>query len=71
MRIGELAALAGVSTRTVRHYHRLGLLPEPERRANGYRVYGLSADAPEELVRELSARLQAVRHDRAPAGDAG
>ncbi|MFF7020737.1 MerR family transcriptional regulator [Streptomyces klenkii] len=41
MRIGELAALAGVSTRTVRHYHHLGLLPEPGRLANGYRVYGL------------------------------
>ncbi|KNE80868.1 MULTISPECIES: MerR family transcriptional regulator [Streptomyces] len=41
MRIGELAALAGVSTRTVRHYHHLGLLPEPGRRANGYRVYEL------------------------------
>ncbi|GAA2387818.1 MerR family transcriptional regulator [Streptomyces glaucosporus] len=41
MRIGELAALAGVTTRTVRHYHRLGLLPEPARRANGYREYGM------------------------------
>lgn len=41
MRIGELAALVGVSTRTVRHYHRLGLLPEPARRANGYRDYRL------------------------------
>ncbi|MEV5598316.1 MerR family transcriptional regulator [Streptomyces sp. NPDC052496] len=41
MRIGELAALVGVTTRTVRHYHHLGLLPEPERRANGYREYGL------------------------------
>jgi DNA-binding transcriptional MerR regulator len=41
MRIGELAALAGVSTRTVRHYHHLGLLPEPERLANGYRQYRL------------------------------
>ncbi|QFG23846.1 MerR family transcriptional regulator [Actinomadura sp. WMMB 499] len=39
MRIGELAALVGVSTRTVRHYHREGLLPEPERLANGYREY--------------------------------
>ena len=41
LRIGELAALAGVSTRAVRHYHRAGALPEPARRANGYRVYGL------------------------------
>lgn len=41
MLIGELAALAGVSTRTVRHYHPLGLLPEPVRLPNGYREYRL------------------------------
>ncbi|MGW2642509.1 MerR family transcriptional regulator [Streptomyces sp. NPDC001348] len=41
MRIGELAAAVGVTTRTVRHYHHLGLLPEPERLANGYRHYTL------------------------------
>ena len=41
MRIGELAAAAGVSTRTVRYYHQVGLLPEPERSASGYRVYGM------------------------------
>ncbi|MEH0623950.1 MerR family transcriptional regulator [Streptomyces stelliscabiei] len=41
MRIGELAAAVGVTTRAVRHYHHLGLLPEPERRTNGYRDYTL------------------------------
>lgn len=41
MRIGELAAAVGVTTRTVRHYHHLGLLPEPERLSNGYRNYTL------------------------------
>ncbi|MBE8475733.1 MerR family transcriptional regulator [Streptomyces justiciae] len=41
MRIGELAAAVGVTTRTVRHYHHLGLLPEPERLSNGYRDYSL------------------------------
>ncbi|MGR8010803.1 MerR family transcriptional regulator [Streptomyces hypolithicus] len=41
MRIGELAALAGVTPRAVRHYHHQGLLPEPPRLANGYRVYGV------------------------------
>ncbi|MEN3534000.1 MerR family transcriptional regulator [Microbispora sp. ZYX-F-249] len=41
MRIGELAALVGVSTRTVRHYHHQGVLPEPSRRRGGYREYGL------------------------------
>ncbi|MFD4294550.1 MerR family transcriptional regulator [Rhodococcus sp. NPDC058532] len=39
MRIGQLAAVAGTTTRTVRHYHRLGLLEEPQRRSNGYREY--------------------------------
>ncbi|MEW2262386.1 MULTISPECIES: MerR family transcriptional regulator [unclassified Streptomyces] len=41
MRIGELADAVGVTTRTVRHYHHQGLLPEPERLANGYRTYTL------------------------------
>ncbi|MEV0317863.1 MerR family transcriptional regulator [Streptomyces sp. NPDC050658] len=41
MRIGELAGVVGVTTRAIRHYHHLGLLPEPERRANGYREYTL------------------------------
>lgn len=41
MRIGEVAALVGVTPRAVRHYHHLGLLPEPLRRSNGYRDYGL------------------------------
>ncbi|WP_049564335.1 MerR family transcriptional regulator [Nonomuraea sp. SBT364] len=41
MLIGELAALVGVSTRTVRHYHHLGLLPEPARTSGGYREYRL------------------------------
>jgi DNA-binding transcriptional MerR regulator len=41
LRIGEVAELAGVSTRTIRHYHQIGLLPEPARSANGYRGYEL------------------------------
>lgn len=39
VRIGELADLAGVTVRAVRHYHQKGVLPEPARRANGYREY--------------------------------
>lgn len=41
--ISQLAAYAGVTTRAVRHYHRIGLLPEPERDASGYRRYGAKA----------------------------
>ncbi|WP_250009734.1 MerR family transcriptional regulator [Actinoplanes sp. M2I2] len=35
----ELAELSGTTVNTIRHYHRLGLLEEPERRNNGYKQY--------------------------------
>lgn len=38
----EIAELAGTTLRAVRHYHDVGLLPEPERHANGYKQYGVS-----------------------------
>ncbi|QPP07117.1 MerR family transcriptional regulator [Streptomyces bathyalis] len=38
----QIAELAGVSLRAVRHYHEVGLLAEPERRANGYKQYGVA-----------------------------
>ena len=41
--IGQLAAYAGVTVRAVRHYHQIGLLPEPERDASGYRRYRATA----------------------------
>jgi DNA-binding transcriptional MerR regulator len=37
--IGQAAAFAGVTVKTVRHYHRLGLLDEPRRDTSGYRRY--------------------------------
>lgn len=72
MRIGELAAAVGVTTRTVRHYHHLGLLPEPERRANGYRHYALRHAVVLARIRrltELGLGLAEVRD--ALADDAG
>ena len=39
MNIGELATLTGVSSRTIRYYEELGILPEPERSPGGTRRY--------------------------------
>lgn len=39
LRSGELAKRAGVSTDTLAHYERKGLLPAPKRLPNGYRAY--------------------------------
>jgi DNA-binding transcriptional MerR regulator len=55
MRIGELAAAAGTTTKTLRFYEESGLLPRTERAANRYRDYG-----PEAL-----SRLDFIRRGRA------
>ena len=46
MRIGEIAAAAGTSTKTLRFYEGMGLLPAPNRTSAGYRDY-----RPETLAR--------------------
>jgi DNA-binding transcriptional MerR regulator len=38
--IGDAARLSGLTSRAIRHYHAIGLLPEPARDASGYRRYG-------------------------------
>lgn len=40
MKISECAELTGVSVRTIRFYHQVGLLPVPE--SDGYREYSMS-----------------------------
>lgn len=51
MMISTIAHHAGCSERAIRHYHRIGVLPEPERRSNGYRDYDIS-----DLIRVLTIR---------------
>ncbi|MEU8001804.1 MerR family transcriptional regulator [Catellatospora sp. NPDC049111] len=53
--IGQAAAFVGVTVKTVRHYHKLGLVAEPERDRSGYRRYG-SGD----LLRLVRARSLAA-----------
>jgi DNA-binding transcriptional MerR regulator len=53
--IGQAAAFAGVTVKTVRHYHRLGLVDEPRRDDSGYRRYGS-----DELLRLVQVRTLAT-----------
>ncbi|MEW2486673.1 MerR family transcriptional regulator [Streptomyces sp. NPDC048411] len=72
MRIGEIAGLVGVTPRAIRHYHHIGLLPEPGRRANGYRAYSVRDAVVLARIRrltELGLGLDEVRD--ALADDAG
>lgn len=52
--IGDFVKLTGSTLKTVLYYHKIGLLPEPERTESGYRLYG---------AEELS-RMQLIRHLR-------
>jgi DNA-binding transcriptional MerR regulator len=51
-RSGQLAQTVGISTDTLRHYERLGVLPKAPRTSSGYRVY--PPDSPE--------RVNMIRH---------
>jgi len=50
MRSGQLARQTGVSTDTLRHYERLGLLPLPPRTAGNYREYSPTSPQRVELI---------------------
>jgi DNA-binding transcriptional MerR regulator len=51
LRSGELAHECGVSTDTLRHYERVGVLAKPRRTASGYRQYPPEAVKRVRLVR--------------------
>lgn len=51
LRTRDLAEIAGVTPRALRHYHQVGLLPEVPRDVNGYRRYST-----QDLVRVLRIR---------------
>ncbi|OZB58803.1 MAG: heavy metal-responsive transcriptional regulator [Lysobacterales bacterium 14-68-21] len=62
--IGAVAKRAGVPIDTIRYYEREGLLPEPLRRASGYRSYGEGAVAQLRFIRrakELGFTLEEIR----------
>jgi DNA-binding transcriptional MerR regulator len=42
VKIGQLAERTGVSTKAIRYYEDIGVLPTPDRSPNGYRTYDRS-----------------------------
>lgn len=54
VRIGDAASFAGTTPRAIRHYHQIGLLPEPERGSDNRRLYGY-----DEMIRLLWIRKMA------------
>ncbi|NEB36299.1 MerR family transcriptional regulator [Streptomyces sp. SID14515] len=54
VKIGDAAAFVGTTPRAIRHYHEVGLLPEPARGGDGRRRYGY-----EDMIRLLWIRRTA------------
>src|SRR6188768_3098425 len=54
VKIGDAAAFTGTTPRAIRHYHEIGLLPEPERGGDGRRRYGY-----DDMIRLLWIRKMA------------
>jgi MerR family copper efflux transcriptional regulator len=62
--IGAVAKRVGVAIDTIRYYERQGLLPEPARRASGYRSYGDGTVAQLRFIRrakDLGFTLEEIR----------
>ena len=62
--IGAVAKRVGVAIDTIRYYEREGLLPQPERRASGYRSYGEGAITQLRFIRRakgLGFTLEEIR----------
>ena len=55
IQIGDLAARAGVSTRTIRYYEELGMITPQERSNGGFRRYGEDQLRRLEIIQSLKA----------------
>ena len=55
MRIGMLAQRTGFSTKTIRYYETIGVLPEPQRTPSGYRDYDAANCERLQFVRSAQA----------------
>lgn len=63
--INKLAKLAGITTRTLRYYDEIGLLPPCRVSSNGYRVYGQKeVDLLQQILfyRELGVQLDEIKN---------
>jgi DNA-binding transcriptional MerR regulator len=61
--VGGVAAMAGITVRTLHHYDEIGLLVPSERRSNGYRAYtGADIDRLQRILtyRELDLSLDEI-----------
>lgn len=69
LRIGEMAQLLGVSSKTIRHYQKIGLLAEPARTEAGYRLYGAQDLLRLQRIRRLQSLGLSLKQIKVVLGD--
>jgi len=69
IKIGDFVKLTGTTLKTVNYYHKIGLLPEPERSAGGYRLYGPADLNRMRLIKRLKSLGLDLKHIKEVIGE--
>lgn len=69
IKIGDFIKLTGSTLKTIIYYHKIGLLPEPERSAAGYRLYGPAELDRMRLIKYLKSLGLDLPHIKLILGD--
>lgn len=69
IKISDFVKLTGSTLKTVNYYHKIGLLPEPERSSGGYRLYGPAELNRMRLIKRLKSLGLDLKHIKEIMGD--
>lgn len=69
LKVSEFVKLTGTTLKTVNYYHKIGLLPEPERSEAGYRLYGPAELNRMRLIKHLKSLGLDLKHIKEMLGD--
>lgn len=67
--IGDFVKLTGSTLKTINYYHKIGLLPVPQRSAGGYRLYGPAELNRMRLIKRLKSLGLDLKHIKEIMGD--
>ena len=69
LKISDFVKLTGSTLKTILYYHKIGLLPEPERSPGGYRLYGVAELTRMQLIKHLKSLGMDLKRIKAIVGD--
>lgn len=70
IQIGDFIKLTGTTLKTINYYHKIGLLPVPQRSGGGYRLYGLADLNRMRLIKRLKSLGLNLKQIKEIAGNA-